>query len=35
MLSGTWSRRIGEEHRPVYLVDGNDLVILQARCHDE
>lgn len=34
-LSGTWSRRITEEHRLVYLVDGNDLVILQARYHYE
>jgi toxin YoeB len=31
MLAGTWSRRISEEHRLVYLVDGEDLVILQAR----
>jgi toxin YoeB len=30
-LAGAWSRRIGEEHRLVYLVDGDDLVILQAR----
>lgn len=30
---GTWSRRITEEHRLVYLVDGDDLVILQARYH--
>ena len=34
-LSGTWSRRITEEHRLVYLVDGDDLVILQARFHYE
>jgi len=34
-LSGTWSRRITEEHRLVYLVDGEDLVILQARFHYE
>lgn len=33
MLSGAWSRRITEEHRLVYLVDGDDLVILQARFH--
>lgn len=32
-LKGTWSRRIDEEHRLVYLVDGDDLVILQARYH--
>jgi toxin YoeB len=34
-LSGTWSRRITEEHRLVYLVDGDDLVVLQARFHYE
>jgi len=33
MLTGAWSRRITEEHRLVYLVDGDDLVILQARFH--
>ncbi len=33
MLAGAWSRRITEEHRLVYLVDGEDLVILQARYH--
>ena len=33
MLAGGWSRRISEEHRLVYLVDGDDLVILQARFH--
>ncbi len=32
-LAGSWSRRIGEEHRLVYLVDGDDVVILQARYH--
>jgi toxin YoeB len=32
-LSGAWSRRITEEHRLVYLVDGDDLVVLQARYH--
>ena len=31
VLAGCWSRRIDEEHRLVYLVDGDDLVILQAR----
>lgn len=30
-LSGAWSRRIDEEHRLVYMVDGDDLIILQAR----
>jgi toxin YoeB len=33
ILAGCWSRRIDEEHRLVYLVDGEDLVILQARFH--
>jgi toxin YoeB len=33
LLSGAWSRRISDEHRLVYLVDGDDLVILQARYH--
>ena len=32
-LAGTWSRRISEEHRLVYLIDGDDIVILQARYH--
>lgn len=32
-LAGSWSRRISEEHRLVYLVDGDDVVILQARYH--
>lgn len=35
VLAGCWSRRIDEEHRFVYLVDGDDLVILQARYHYE
>src|ERR1019366_2546241 len=26
-LTGAWSRRISEEHRLVYLVDGDDIVI--------
>ena len=30
-LTGTWSRRISEEHRLVYLIDGDDIVILRAR----
>ena len=32
-LAGSWSRRIDEEHRLVYLVEGDDVVILQARYH--
>ncbi len=34
-LAGAWSRRITDEHRLVYLVEGDDLVILQARLHYE
>ena len=30
---GAWSRRIIQEHRLVYLVEGDDLIILQARYH--
>ena len=30
---GAWSRRITDEHRLVYLVEGDDLIILQARYH--
>lgn len=33
VLAGCWSRRIDDEHRLVYLVDGDDLVVLQARYH--
>ena len=33
VLAGCWSRRISEEHRLVYLLDGEDIVILQARYH--
>jgi toxin YoeB len=32
-LAGAWSRRIGDEHRLVYLVESDDVVILQARYH--
>ena len=30
---GAWSRRITQEHRLIYFVDGDDLIILQARYH--
>jgi toxin YoeB len=33
VLEGCWSRRIDDEHRLVYYVDGDDLVVLQARYH--
>lgn len=32
-LAGLWSRRIDEEHRLVYLVDGEDLIVVQVRYH--
>lgn len=31
--NGAWSRRITGEHRLVYLVHGQDLVVLQVRYH--
>ena len=33
VLEECWSRRIDEEHRLVYLVDEDDVVVLQARFH--
>jgi toxin YoeB len=33
VLQECWSRRIDDEHRLVYLVDGEDIVVLQARFH--
>ena len=30
---GAWSRRVTDEHRLVYLVVGEDLIVLQARYH--
>lgn len=30
---GLWSRRITDEHRLVYLVEGDDLIVVQARYH--
>ena len=35
VLAGCWSWRIDEEYRLVYLVDGEDIVVLQARYHYE
>lgn len=32
-LAGLRSRRIDEEHRLVYLVDGEDLIVVQVRYH--
>jgi len=33
ILANCWSRRVDEEHRLVYLVDHDDIVVLQARFH--
>ena len=32
-LQGYWSRRISDEHRLVYTVSENDLVIVACRFH--
>jgi toxin YoeB len=32
-LSGFWSRRINDEHRLVYKVEGGSLLIAQLRYH--
>ncbi|HEY5397293.1 MAG TPA: Txe/YoeB family addiction module toxin [Trebonia sp.] len=32
-LSGFWSRRIDDEHRLVYGVTDDELIIIQARYH--
>jgi toxin YoeB len=32
-ISAAWSRRITGEHRLVYQVDGEDVIVLQARYH--
>lgn len=33
VLAGTWSRRLNQEHRIVYLVVENRIVFLQCRYH--
>ena len=33
LLPGTWSRRLTEEHRVVYLVSESQVDFLQARYH--
>ena len=33
VLSGYWSRRITDEHRMVYRIEGNALLIAQLRFH--
>lgn len=32
-LAGHWSRRIDREHRLVYRVEGDSLIIVQCRYH--
>lgn len=32
-LTGHWSRRITDEHRLVYRVDGDTLIIIACRFH--
>jgi len=32
-LSGFWSRRITDEHRIVYRIEGDELQIVQLRFH--
>ncbi|MBI1310986.1 Txe/YoeB family addiction module toxin [bacterium] len=32
-LSGYWSRRINHEHRLIYSVKANDLIIIACRYH--
>ena len=32
-LAGYWSRRITDEHRMVYRLEGKDLLIAQLRYH--
>jgi len=33
LLAGCWSRRITAEHRIVYMMKDDDVVILQCRFH--
>lgn len=32
-LAGLWSRRIDDEHRMVYAVEGENIIIVQCRYH--
>jgi toxin YoeB len=34
-LAGCWSRRINEEHRLIYTVEGDNLIVLSCRYHYE
>ncbi len=33
LLAGALSRRINDEHRLVYLVEGDDVIVLSVRYH--
>ena len=33
VLAGAWSRRITQEHRLVYVIASDDLVVIQCRYH--
>ena len=33
VLSGFWSRRLTEEHRMVYKIEGDSILIAQLRYH--
>jgi toxin YoeB len=33
LMAGTWSRRLTQEHRVVYLVSPGSIVFLQGRYH--
>ncbi|MCI1787973.1 MAG: Txe/YoeB family addiction module toxin [Actinomyces sp.] len=32
-IAGAWSRRITDEHRLIYQIQGEDVIILAARYH--
>ena len=32
-LSGFWSRRVDETNRLIYIVEGDDLVVIACRYH--
>lgn len=32
-LAGAWSRRIDREHRLVYVVQDDELIVIQCRLH--
>ncbi len=34
-LSGSWSRRINDEHRIVYIVENDDILIIACKGHYE